>query len=189
MGWTPVHVEASPLNFAALARNRPDCRNVHAALCQKEGVVHFIEPSAIMADESYIGAVSGILEFMAPGYIKKSWPIDSQGTQHSLYGPPATVTPINCRRLDTVLADLSLTHVDWWVLDVEGAEEEVIKTINLRNVTIDVVCVELDGRNPAKDANVVTFFEKNGYLAHSRYPAKLNMWFVRKGFALPTYLE
>lgn len=35
LGWSSVHIEASPVNYEKLRRNRPSSRNIHAALCSR----------------------------------------------------------------------------------------------------------------------------------------------------------
>lgn len=176
--WLAVHVEASPVSFAQLEKNRPDCVNVHAALCVRETEVHYIGPSSAATS----GAVGGVMEFMPPGALDLFWPKDGNGDRRGIYGGgKAVIYPVLCRRLDSILNSIGLSHVDLWILDVEGAELEVLKTIDLNRVTIDVIAIELDGKNTQKDADVNTFLIERGYVAHSKFPHQ-NTWFARKQF-------
>ena len=40
LGWRAIHVESGPSNFALLNSSRPESLNIHAALCNREAVVH-----------------------------------------------------------------------------------------------------------------------------------------------------
>jgi hypothetical protein len=56
--------------------------------------------------------------------------------------------------------------VDFMVVDVEGAELEVLRSIIWSRVRIGVICVEADGNNEAKDAAVRALLDANGYAWH-----------------------
>eukprot|EP00047_Mylnosiga_fluctuans_P013198 m.30036 g.30036 ORF g.30036 m.30036 type:complete len:264 (+) comp4736_c0_seq1:1365-2156(+) len=181
-GWQAVHVEPSPVSFKNLAKNRPESINVNAALCERESTIHYIGPEKAASS----GAVGGIIEFMSPGTLDKHWPKDSHGVRHGLYGGgKAIIYPIQCRRLDSILSNHSIGHVDLWILDVEGAELAVLHTIDLAKVRIDVLGIELDGSNKEKDDGVVEHLLANGYKVHSKFPPQ-NTWFVRDDFLLPS---
>lgn len=45
-------------------------------------------------------------------------------------------------RLQTVLSQLELRHIDYFSLDVEGLEEEVLKTINWSKTTVELFTIE-----------------------------------------------
>ena len=47
-----------------------------------------------------------------------------------------------------------LLDINLFSLDVEGGELSVLRTLDLEATNIQVVVVELDGRNPEKDEQV-----------------------------------
>ena len=59
--------------------------------------------------------------------------------------------------------DISSSLCSLFSLDVEGAEYEVLKSINFEVVTFDLIIVEADRSNVEKDTNVRNLLEKNGY--------------------------
>ena len=61
--------------------------------------------------------------------------------------------------------------------------DAAMQTVDLQRVTFDVVAVEADGGDPAKDQAVVELFSSNGYL-YAGFLSR-NSWFVREGF-VPT---
>lgn len=72
---------------------------------------------------------------------------------------------------------------------LQGAELEVLKTVNLTQVDISVLVVELDGSNPEKDEAVRTLLLANDFeLDTSMKGVKAgqrNEWFVSKNYSPP----
>ena len=79
-----------------------------------------------------------------------------------------------------------ITHVDFWVLDVEGAELEVLRVFDFAAVSVDVVVVEVDRTNQAKDDAVRAVLRASGYRRHDAADGtkagQRSDWFVREGF-------
>ena len=82
------------------------------------------------------------------------------------------------RRLDA----LGVQRDNFFSLDVEGAELAVLRTVDFGRVSFDVICVEADGHDEAKDAAVVSLLEGEGYRltrrADSGGRGTSNHWFV-----------
>jgi hypothetical protein len=55
--------------------------------------------------------------------------------------------------------------VDLWSLDVEGAELEVLKTVDFSRLSVKVLMVELDGHNQEKDQAVKDLLAGVGFTA------------------------
>jgi hypothetical protein len=165
LGWRAVHVESGP-TIRTLKVNRPESVNIHAALCDRERTVHTTTRGH---------SADGIAEFMAPS-------IKQQYHPYLIENPPIVdVLPtLRCAPLAALLRELCLRHVDWWVLDVEGAELTVLQGVDWDAVTFDVITVEADGSDKEKDAAVVTLLAQAGY-AHLGQTTR-NAWFVREGF-------
>ena len=87
---------------------------------------------------------------------------------------------IPCMPLASMLAKFSTHHIDFWSLDVEGAEIAVLQTFDFDSVTINVVCIEADTHDPAKDKAVIDLMVQNGYI----YDGKVvrNDWFHHASF-------
>ena len=92
----------------------------------------------------------------------------------------SNIREVECVKLGLVLRDARVLHVNFFVLDVEGGELEVLRSINWKRVTFDVLCVELEGRPTGYADNVRSFLEQRGYFNHTS--AGRNTWFVSKGF-------
>lgn len=72
---------------------------------------------------------------------------------------------------------------------LQGAELEVLKTVNLTQVNISVLVVEMDGSNPEKDEAVRKLLLANEFeldVSMKGVKAGLrNEWFVSKNFSPP----
>ena len=64
-----------------------------------------------------------------------------------------------CRRLDEVLKAVSVKKIDLWVLDVEGAEIEVLLSFDWKSVPVHVLIIE---RNH-KDHDVEALLFRQGF--------------------------
>mmetsp|Transcript_26332 Transcript_26332/g.39886 ORF Transcript_26332/g.39886 Transcript_26332/m.39886 type:complete len:305 (+) Transcript_26332:134-1048(+) len=144
--WKGVLVELGPKNFAALKKNRPnELATVHAGVCAKAQTLHYVEAKA----------TGGIWEFSDEEFRNKFWSdIDLK-----------KVPTIKCSPLRDILQE----HVgepfyfDFFSLDVEGAEEEVVKSLDFTKVAFGVIFVEADQFNPEKNQAVRTLLVSSGY--------------------------
>ena len=76
-------------------------------------------------------------------------------------------TKIRCEPLSNILKQSALRTetqmVDFLSLDVEGAEFEVLKTIDFDKVEFGIIFYEADDHNPLKNQAMITFLEERGY--------------------------
>ena len=111
LGWKGVLIEISPRNYAGLVVNRPNAIAVNAGLCTQRRTVHLIDTGHV--------AVGGIAEFMSPQFIR---------THHKHLDPTgdfSTLPAVQCMPLLDVLATVGMLRINFFVLDVEGAELDV----------------------------------------------------------------
>ena len=66
--------------------------------------------------------VRGFVEFMTPSFIKK-WHGKIYNNKTRIEDLPT----VQCIPMKTLLRVLNIQHIDIWILDVEGAEESVLK--------------------------------------------------------------
>ena len=81
-----------------------------------------------------------------------------------------------------------MKHIDFWSLDVEGAELAVLKALDFSQVTVDVIVAETSGDDPAKDEAVCAILANNGFVAveHSNKDTLLNKMVRRCSHLLPS---
>lgn len=56
--------------------------------------------------------------------------------------PNAEQVEVLCIPIYSILQEINMKHIDFFTLDVEGAELQILKTIPFNNVTINVFCIE-----------------------------------------------
>ena len=152
--WTSVLIEANPDNFKALERNRPNAINIHSAMCSGD-FIEFIGH----------GAVGGMVDTMSDRH-RAGW-----------VGATESPTRVPCQTFKQVFSKHGIKHVDVFILDVEGGEFEVLKTMDW-SVTVGVWVIELDSSNPEKNRKVRDELSRNGYI-----PAEWNIrdWCAKGG--------
>ena len=62
--------------------------------------------------------------------------------ENNIMGSTTEIIKVNTQKLETIFDQNNITHVNYLSIDVEGAEFEVIKSINFDKVFIDVIGFE-----------------------------------------------
>lgn len=185
--WKRILLEANPIHRESLGREKL-AYSVNAAVCD-ESEVHFV------ATRGGLNMTSGIVEFMEPKFVKQyHYLIYKLGTVHGSTFDSSTVdwssnhlkgldiTPVKCVSLAHVLKEAGVSHVDFLVLDVEGAELPILKTLDLDSVRIDVMAIERNNghallnyfKTDPRMSDLYKFVVERGR----------NYWLMRKDFKL-----
>ena len=148
LGWRGVLIEASDGSFKSLARHRGRARNTlrNAVVCPQGQTINYIEPKRV-SDSVMAG-------------MTVSMPAGNQKYAPNRHG---TLRKLECTPLSTILREAGVNHVDFFSLDVEGAELIVLQTIDWSAVTFGVLMVELDGKNQTKDVKVRELLRAKGF--------------------------
>lgn len=127
LGWRGILIEPVP-TYAAIARdNRPRSVVYNCAVTQSQAPV-----------EIYVNhAVSSVKEHTTDEYYK-GW--------HN--GKHIQTIQVPSRRLDDILHERGVTHIDFWSLDVEGSEYDVLQTMDW-SIPVRVICIEMCGGESA----------------------------------------
>ena len=136
-GWHGLLIEANPITFESLQRNRPDAKLCNAAIFDRNGSVEF---------EMIGGALhgwSGIKQSMEPQRAQRI-------ERDTVWYLNSTV-PVPCRTLDDVLREFGIQQIDYLSIDVEGAELAILKVFPFQRYAIDVIGVEDNFGNPELD--------------------------------------
>lgn len=147
--WQAILVEADLDNYHQLKSNRPLGINVNCALCDVPATLHYVPNKK---------TTGGIWEFMSPNYASV-W-------HKALFDSPTLVSQlpeVQCVRYDALLINMGVTRVDLWILDVEGAEEAVLKGVDLNKVRVNVIYMEFDHSDREKDNRKRGIIEGYGY--------------------------
>ncbi|XP_071529893.1 uncharacterized protein [Panulirus ornatus] len=128
LSWTGLLVEPRPDMFQQLLHKH---RRAHAArFC--------------LSDNSYPHKTSF---WMSPDYVKESVAYSAVGSQllnkvHPEQRETGNVVTVHCMPLLSLLKALDRTHIDLFVLDVEGVEWGVIDLFPFDKITVDMLAVE-----------------------------------------------
>ena len=144
LGWKGLLLEASPKNFAALQENAKTFGRSNAVL---EHVATCAPPQTHVEfafSEDHNSATDGVAADM-PSSFKNAWNVDAK-----------TTARIPCEPLTETLRRHGVTHLDLFSLDVEGGEETVLLNLDFEQVTVDVLVVEQNEHDTAKNARVAT---------------------------------
>lgn len=148
--WTSILVEADRSNYNSLRVKRDSSINIYTALCEEQKTLHYVSGK---------GTTAGILEYMSPDYISV-WHSEKTKDPEAF---AKLVSPISCVNLTSLAENLALTRIDLWILDVEGAEEQILRGVDFNKLNIQTIVMEMDGTDPVKDANKLSILNNNGY--------------------------
>eukprot|EP01034_Spumella_vulgaris_P021969 gene21969-28051_t len=90
---------------------------------------------------------------------------------------------IECIPLNVILHKAKVRHINYFILDVEGGELEVLKSINWATIKFDVLCIETEPSNrpPNYPQQVTAFLEARGYKNATGQQGR-NIWYTHKDF-------
>jgi hypothetical protein len=122
--WTGLLVEANPKSFQAILNKRRHAYMVNACLSPTKKPVKMTFQLA-----GYIGGLSNYMENTHKERIR-----------HKFKNNETVI--IQCLPLLSILQAMRTSHVDYFSLDIEGAEMEVLTTLPLDVITVDVFSIE-----------------------------------------------
>ena len=195
LDWNGLLVEVTPPSFEKLRENRPYNALVHAGVCEKRQKVHYYDGGGkykppyqiseafwnkLTVFMSLLGsAVAGIVEFSAESFRNRWWPKlkDDLSNAHEIDCYP--LQDIIQEQFDSVAIEDGY-HFDFFSLDVEGAEFQVLKSIDFNQVSFGVIVLEADEHNERKNLSIRVFLEARGYIFLES--AQRSYWFVHHEF-------
>lgn len=169
VGWRAVHIEGSPSSFNGLYGNRPNAVNINAAVCNDSRMIHYVEYG--------YSHHRGIAEFMSGQHVQNLHPELLEQWKSGIY---TTLPATPCLPLTALLRSVGLTHFNLWILDVEGAEFQVLQSIDWSVLSFDVICAEASLASPGKNVAVIDTLEAQGFRWITRF--ERNDWFVHKDY-------
>ena len=128
--WTGINIEPIKKVFDRLVTNRPNDINLNCAVCNNDGETEFF------CNTGYTEMISGIKD----NFDVRHW--NRLQHENKQMGSTTEVIKVNTKKLETILDENKISHINYLSIDVEGAEFEVIKSINFDKVFIDVIGFE-----------------------------------------------
>jgi FkbM family methyltransferase len=137
MGWTGVCVEAAPLAFKFLKENRPRCHNVHAVIGHevdgKEVEFFTFLSKKSSSWETGLSCMKGFAHCKTEAGARKFAKAKNLDLVSSM---------VRGTTLAKVFHDAAMSEFGFWSIDVEGAEDIVLPTIDMTVAQADIVCYE-----------------------------------------------
>ena len=119
--------------------------------------------------------MAGIVEFAADSFMDAWW--------KDLKPDLSNTQEIDCVPLQEIIDDNfgnKPMHFDFFSLDVEGAEDKVLHSIDWGKISFGVLFLEADGHNLDKNTAIRLFLEKKGYSFLDSWHG--SDWYVNKDF-------
>jgi FkbM family methyltransferase len=129
LGWSGICVEPIPEIYERLKSNR-SCTCIQGCITEKSG------PVAFARVHGYSEMLSGVVSNYHPSHINR---INAEINTHGGKIEAITVKGYNLTQL---LLDHNIRHVDYLSLDIEGGELAILKSIDFKQIEIDVIDVE-----------------------------------------------
>ena len=142
--WKGLLIEANPSSFEKLRKSDRIAAKEHAAVCRGSGYVNITKHG---------NQYAGIPETMSQSYVRRWGRRIPERT---------TVVTVPCRSLTSMMLDNHISEAEFLSLDVQGAEETVLRATDL--AMFKVVMVEMDGLDRTKDRRVDAILRAAGFL-------------------------
>jgi FkbM family methyltransferase len=148
--WRGINIEPIKKVFDKLVINRQNSINLNCAVCNNDGETDFL------CNTGYTEMISGIKDNFDIRHLER---LQCENIQH---GSITEVIKVETKKLETILHENDISHINYLSIDVEGAEFEVIKSINFDKVFIDVIGFE----NNYNDVSVpiVEYLQNKGFI-------------------------
>lgn len=148
--WTGVNVEPMKESFDQLVVNRPRSINLNCAVCNSDGEAEFFN------NTGHTKLISGIKSTFDSRHLQRLH------NENRYWGSTTDLIKVPTKRMETICDENHISHINYLSIDVEGAEFEVIQSINFDKVFIDVIGFE----NNYEDVSVpiVKYLNGKGYI-------------------------
>jgi len=128
--WSGINIEPIKKVYDKLIINRPNDININCAVCNYDGKTEFI------CNTGYTEMISGIKDTYDTRHYNRL------NYENNKMNSSTEIIVVNTKKLETIFDEHNITHVHYLSIDVEGAEFEVVKSINFDKVFIDVIGFE-----------------------------------------------
>lgn len=143
IGWKGICFEPIPDIYKELQKNRK-CITSNKAISDKEG------KSSFFVIDGYSNMLSGLAEKYPQEHIAR---INRELDQHD---QSFDYIEVECSTFDK---EITTTDIDLLSIDTEGAELDILKTINFSKYNIKVMLIEYNYHNP----ELLTLLQDNGF--------------------------
>ena len=147
--WSGINIEPIKEVYDKLVINRPNNININCAVCNYDGSAEFI------LNKGYTEMISGLKENYDERHFRRL------EKENNMMGAVTEIITVPTKKIETICDEHNIKHIHYLSIDVEGAEFEVIKSINFEKTYIDVIGFE----NNYEDSSppIIQYLESKGY--------------------------
>jgi len=140
----------------------PSALSINSCISQTDKLYHY----------GIQGMVGGLIEFMSLSFLELFYSqlldtTEPRGNLSSANWSVINYQYVKCIPLKRILKRFRLTHINYFILDVEGSELDVLNSIDWSYTTFDILCIETEAR-----------------LRLENYPEKVESFLIEKGYSL-----
>ena len=173
--WDGLLVEANPYAFKQMLRTDRACWMKHACISKNVPEMKF----------KVAGSITSSLHTMSKSHESRiARDIPTYRDSKTWEGSGSLVTTA-CTTLNALLDSIGHTHVDFFSLDVEGAELHVLQSIDFGRLSFDLVMIETQENRE----QIVTFMRSNGFELVKALPNDSVFKFISRSELNQTNLE
>jgi FkbM family methyltransferase len=147
--WSGINIEPIKSVYNKLVINRPNDINLNCAVSNNDGTAEFI------LNIGYPEMLSGLKD----NYDKRH--SERLEREKNNNGGETTIITINTKKIETICDTYNIKHINYLTVDVEGAEFEVIKSINFDKVFIDVI--DFENNYDDNSEPIIRYLEEKNY--------------------------
>lgn len=149
-GWTGILIDPVPSHYASMKRNR-NCKTIHAAITVDNN-------KSVLIEELPASDLSRVI---------KRYKIFKKIHKVQAFTLPQVIDQ-----------NLISKEIDFLSIDIEGADLEILESLDFNQYKIKAICVEHNFREGSD--KIINFMHKNGFNhIYSEY-SKNDYWFTRK---------
>jgi len=145
-GWTGICIEPIPEVFDRLKTNR-------SAICIQGCIADSRGTGLFLKCEGYTEMLSGLYKNYHPEHLERI------KNEQKIYGGTTELIEVQLYKLNDLLKEHHMFHVDYLTIDTEGNELDILKSIDFDRFDIDVIDVE----NNYNDKTLSNFLISKGY--------------------------
>lgn len=161
--WTGINVEPIQKIYDRLVANRPNSVNINCAVSDTNGTAEFI------CNSGWTEMISGLKKSYDPRHMER---LENETREKNSF---TEIIQVPTKRFDTLCEENNIDHIHYLSIDVEGAEWDVIQSINFDKVFIDVIGFENNYEDVSKV--IQEYLEKKGYILIHK---KLDIFMIHK---------
>jgi FkbM family methyltransferase len=147
--WRGINIEPIKSVYDKLVVNRPNDVNLNCAVSQKNGTDEFI------LNEGHTEMISGLKNTYDTRHLVR---LQKEIEEH---GGKTEIINVETKRLDTIFDEYNIKYINYLTIDVEGAEFEVIKSINFDKVFIDVI--DFENNYEDNTESIIEYLKEKNY--------------------------